>query len=68
MKNKWEKIRENKERNREQSPKPATLEHSVTPYDPQGSYSEPIIFNIPPPNPQGGNLNKNIYAKIVTKR
>ena len=39
-----ENIREQKGGNREQVPNPATLDHSVTSYDMQGSYGEAILF------------------------
>ena len=44
MKSRTENRREEKERNRERDPNPATLDHSVTSYDAQGSFSKPILF------------------------
>ena len=44
MKSRTEKRRLQKERNREWVPNPATLDHSVTSYDKQGSYGEPFLF------------------------
>ena len=38
------KSREQKERNREQVPNPATQDHSVTSYDVQGSYGETSFY------------------------
>ena len=36
------KQKKEKETNKEQDPNQSTLDHSVTSYDPQGSYGEPI--------------------------
>ena len=47
MKSSTENRREQKERNREQVPNSATLDHSVASYDAQGSYGEPILFTSP---------------------
>ena len=44
MKTRTENRSEQKERNWEWVPNPATLDHSVASYDAQGSYGEPIIF------------------------
>ena len=40
--------KEQKERNKEQGSNPATLDHSVASYDPQGSTSEPILVTMQP--------------------
>ena len=40
--------RKTEERNREWDPNPATLDHSVTSYNPHGSYGEPIFLLAPP--------------------
>ena len=42
-----ESRREQKERNMERVHNPATLDHLVTSFDMQGSYSEPILFAQP---------------------
>ena len=37
------KQKEEKKKNRERFPNPATLDHLIASYDPQESYSEPIL-------------------------
>ena len=51
---------EKKERNKERDPNPATLDHSVVSYDPQGSHGEPIVSDTPQPptEPQGMKRRK----------
>ena len=42
-----ENRREQKERNGERVPNPATLDNSVASYDVQGSYGEPVLVTPP---------------------
>ena len=35
---------QNEEQNKERTPNPATLDHSVASYNPQGSWGEPILL------------------------
>ena len=42
-KNRMENRKEQKERNREWVPNPATLDHLAVSYDPHGSYGRPIL-------------------------
>ena len=57
-----EKRRENKERNREQVPNPATLDPLITSYDLQGTYGEHIL--VTSPAHKGKNTKKKIYIYI----
>ena len=71
MKNRMKnRKKEQKERNRDLTPNPATLDHSVASYDQQGSYGKPILLTLSSTANRGGIFkyyyvtNSMVFLKI----